>query len=39
MREPEELREFLLNNEWEQTPPWTGPWSPRGSRYVVSLTF
>jgi len=32
MREPEELREFLVNNEWDQTPPWTSPWSPRGSR-------
>jgi len=32
MREPEELRAFLLNNEWENTAPWSGPWSPRGSR-------
>ena len=36
MREPAEMREFLLNEEWRETSPWSGPWSPRGSRYVVS---
>lgn len=36
MREPAEMREFLLREEWRETPPWSGPWSPRGSRYVVS---
>ena len=28
----ERMRDFIVNREWQLTAPWSGPWSPRGSR-------
>ena len=32
MKEPEQMRSFIVNQDWATIPPWTGPWSPTGSR-------
>jgi len=32
MKTPEEMRSFIVNQGWATIAPWSGPWSPTGSR-------
>lgn len=36
---PDLLRDFLLSEKYEETPPWSGPWSPTGNRAPALRTF
>ncbi|KAF8314742.1 hypothetical protein DL93DRAFT_2079894 [Clavulina sp. PMI_390] len=38
-RNPQDLRDFLINEEYIETAPWSGPWSPTGSRCVLPSIF
>lgn len=36
---PELLHEFVVNDGWKETQPWSGPWAPGGSRQPYLHTF